>query len=194
MPPILPIRIPEPPLELRLLEERNVDEVDDEERCGGNGQASKAEVARVVAARFPELKGASAAGRIASRALLRELVRCGGRGDGGAAGCLSLSAEGAAIELEDRVWRVYLEPGKSADYTWADQPGAALKIDSADTEAVNIDYGYSSESIPVVEAANCFYPCVFGGCCPCCWCVHRNIGIPEPIDWLCCRWAGMTCG
>jgi hypothetical protein len=114
---------------------------------------------------------------------------------------LTLSAEGEAGELEgapNYLWKVNLEGEASVQFTYSEnESGATLHVDDVPTGLVKVDYSISSQSIPVLVQGEgwpgCLGACMIQGCCPCCYCVHRRVGVPETLDWLCCRWAGVSC-
>ena len=109
---------------------------------------------------------------------------------------LSQSAEGQVQELTgapNYSWRAQTEEG--SECTQFAYATGTLSVKSGSTGLVKVDYSNPSQEIPVLDLSGfpaCYVACMHG-CCPCCFCVHRALGIPTCMDWLCCRWNGQIC-
>lgn len=83
------------------------------------------------------------------------------------------------------------------DPTYVHEPVQGLQINGLNTGVTKVDYSQPSAVVPVLSSVvpgGCVGVCQLQGCCGCCICVHRAIGVPEWLDFTCCTWLGNWCG
>lgn len=76
---------------------------------------------------------------------------------------------------------------KTSDpWTVFSETEGTLHADGVDSNARRVDYSQPSTPLESIGIIGCLFECYHNGCCSCCVCAHRALGVPVALDRICC--------